>query len=165
MPTESESGDRAAFIVRYAQTMSDESRKGRIAVVGFAAGFLATLLFHQPVLALLKAAKITSRGAYAMEPVPPFGVPSVISLAFWGGVWGIALMLLIAGRRNAIYWTMAALVGAIAPTLVAGLIISPLKGQPIPADARASMLVMGLIVNAAWGLGTAAFARVFGAHR
>ncbi len=145
--------------------MREKSRKGRIAVVGFAAGFLATLLFHQPVLALLNAAGIASLDAWAMKPVPPFGVPSVISLAFWGGVWGIVLLLLISGRRTAVYWTLALLVGAIAPTLVAGLVIAPLKGLMIPAEARASMLMMGLLVNAAWGLGTAAIARLFGAHR
>jgi hypothetical protein len=75
-------------------------------------------------------------------------------------VWGIALLLILTRVKGSRYWITAALVGAIAPTLVAGLVVAPLKGHAIPPDARMSMVVLGLIVNAAWGLGTALFARL-----
>ena len=26
---------------------------------------------------------------YSTAPVPPFGVPQVLSWSFWGGVWGV----------------------------------------------------------------------------
>ena len=58
------------------------------ALLGFIAGFLATITFHQIALALLHAAHSTPRGAWSMQPVPPFGVPSVISLSFWGD-WNV----------------------------------------------------------------------------
>ena len=40
---------------------------------------------------LLHAIGITPRVPYSMQPTPPLGVAQVWSLAFWGGVWGVAL--------------------------------------------------------------------------
>ena len=60
-------------------------------LVAFAAGFVAVLALHQPVLGLLASAGITQAIPYATKAVGPLGVPQFISAAFWGGVWGIAL--------------------------------------------------------------------------
>lgn len=54
----------------------------------FIAGFAATLVFHQGVLWLMYQAGTVARAPWNMAPVPPFGVPAVVSLAFWGGLWG-----------------------------------------------------------------------------
>ena len=140
--------------------MKRRDSNAKRAIVGFVSGFLATLLFHQPALWLLKAAGMTDRGPWQMSPVPPFGIPSVISLAFWGGVWGVILLFVLPRSAKSAYWLLAIAIGAIAPTLVAGLVVAPLKGLSIPADARGAMLLLGLIVNGAWGLGTAVFARL-----
>ena len=59
-------------------------------VIAFAAGFVATLVFHQAVLALLHTFGFAPRAAWPMQGVPPFGIPSVISLAFWGVIFGLA---------------------------------------------------------------------------
>lgn len=127
-------------------------------LVSFVAGFLATLGFHQPVLWLLNAAGVVKRAPFAMDPTAPFGVPAVISLAFWGGVWGIVLWLVL--RRVRRYWLTAIVFGAIAPTLVAAFVVTPLKGGA-PAGANpVAMLAVGLLVNAAWGFGTAVLLRV-----
>ncbi len=131
----------------------------RRVLLAFIAGFLATLIFHQVALALLHAAGVSSRGAWSMKPVPPFGVPAVISLAFWVGVWGIIMILVIDRFRGAPYWIWAVVFGAVLPTLVAVFVVAPLKHQPIPHSG--AMAVVGLTVNAAWGLGTAAFYRLF----
>jgi hypothetical protein len=133
------------------------------ALKAFAAGFLATVFGHQPMMWLLGQIGFVSFPAWSMKPVPPLGVPSFISLAFWGGVWGIILLLIIQRQRGARYWVIAALVGAIAPTLVAGLIIAPLRGQQLKGD-KASLLVMGLLVNLAWALGTALLIKLFRAR-
>jgi hypothetical protein len=124
------------------------------AVLAFLAGFLGTLVFHQPVLWLFH------KPVYAMHAVPPFNIPAVISLAFWGGVWGIIMIPLIAKARGAAWWLAAIAFGAVFPTLVAAFVVMPLKGihmKPTP-----SMAILGLSVNAAWGLGTAVFYRIFG---
>lgn len=126
----------------------------------FLSGFLATLLFHQPALWFLQITGITDRAPYAMDATWPFGVPAFLSLAFWGGVWGIPLWLLIRRWRGGRYWLGAVVFGAIAPTVVAGLVVAPLKGQPIAGGGDLSVVMMGLFVNAAWGLGTAVFIRL-----
>lgn len=130
-------------------------------VVAFAAGFVATLVFHQGVLALLHSASVTSRASWQMNPVPPFGVPAVISLAFWGGVWGVIMMPMIHRRRGSAFWIAATLFGAIFPTLVAILIVAPLKHMPVGGPNPGKLLMVGLLVNAAWGFGTALIYRVF----
>jgi hypothetical protein len=110
------------------------------------------------MLWILNAAGFIERAPFSFEATKPFGVPSLISLSFWGGVWGLILGAVLA-RTPRFYWLVAAVFGAIAPTLVAGLVVAPLKGQPAGGNAR--MLVVGLLVNAAWGLGTAALYRLF----
>ena len=124
----------------------------------FISGTLAVPLCHQLALAILYATQFTARAPFPMTPTEPFGVPAVISLSFWGGVWGLILGLVLTRAHGASYWILALLFGAIAPTLVAGFVVAPLKGQPAGGDLK--QLATGLFVNAAWGLGAAALFRL-----
>lgn len=54
----------------------------------FIAAFLATLIFHQGLFGLFYLADILPKAPYNMTPTGPLGVPSVLSLALWGGLWG-----------------------------------------------------------------------------
>jgi hypothetical protein len=116
---------------------------------GFIAGFFATLVFHQLTLALLWALGLAAFPPYSMALTRPFGIPAVFSLSFWGGVWGI-LFALIHGSfpRRAAYWAVAFFFGAILPSLVALLVVLPLKGWHLP------LLLTAFLVNGAWGIGT-----------
>jgi hypothetical protein len=129
---------------------------------GFAAGFLATLLFHQIGLALLHAVGLAPRAAYDVRPVPPFGMPAVIQLAFWGGVWGIAFAFAerAIARCPGGYWLGAPLVGAIVPTAFAWFVVAPLKGLPVGYGFHFPGIAGALIVDGLWGLGTGAFLRL-----
>ena len=60
---------------------------------GFLAGFIAVLVFHELMLALLHAVGMTPSAPYNARPLPPFGVPQILSQAFWGGVWGVVFTL------------------------------------------------------------------------
>jgi hypothetical protein len=124
----------------------------------FAAGFLATLCFHQPALWILNVLGVASRMPYAMKAVPPLGVPSVISLSFWGGVWGIILVAALGRMRNN-FIPASIVFGAILPTLVARFVVAPMKHEAMTVTPK--LIATGLIVNAAWGLGTALFYRWF----
>jgi len=131
-------------------------------LLGFVAGFVATLVFHQIALAILHYVHWIDRAAWSMKPVPPWGVPAVISLAFWGGVWGAAMIAILAKSRNLLL--ASTIFGAVLPTLVAGLIIQPLiKHQPMPHSGK--ILGVGLIVNGAGGLGTALIYRLLSGRR
>jgi uncharacterized membrane protein len=127
----------------------------RRVLLGFVAGSIATLVFHQGGLALLHAANLTERAAYVMRPTGPFGVPQVLSLAFWGGVWGIVLAAFLAKTGASRTYLLRALAfGAIAPTLVAFFLVAPLKDLPMAGGGDPKIIAGALILNGLWGLGT-----------
>ena len=125
----------------------------------FVSGFLATLVFHQGLLALFWFGGLVPMAPFNLSPVAPFGVPSVISLAFFGGLWGMVLWLILGRLAGMTFWLGHVIVGAVGPTVVAMLVVFPLKGL----DASAQMWIGGLILNGFWGLGVAAFMRLLGA--
>ena len=120
-------------------------------VLPFAAGFVATLLFHQGLIALLHAFGVVPFGAWSMAATWPLGVPKVISLAFWAGLWGVVLAIPLRRRRGVQWWVGWALLGAIGPTAAALLVVFPLKGWTVTGGA----IVLGALLNGFWGLGTA----------
>ena len=127
-------------------------------LIGFAAGVLATLTFHQIALAVLSGLGALPAGAaYSTRAVPPLGVPQVLNIAFWGGVWGVvwALVAERIGRRGAALLVAGFLFGAILPTLVAWFVVAPLKGQPVANGWNPARLWIGPVVNGVWGLGAA----------
>ena len=129
---------------------------------GFIAGFLATLIFHQLALALMWSMDFAPYKPFAMAPTHPFGIPSVISFSFWGGIWGI-LFALIEGRfpRGGAYWVTAFLFGGILASLVAFVIVLPLKGQPMGGGWHLQVMVRAFILNGLWGIGTGLFLKLF----
>lgn len=132
----------------------------RRAALGFVSGLLATLVFHQLALALLHAIGLAPFGPYPMAPTAPLGVPTVLSLAFWGGVWGI-LYVFVHHRfpGGAGYWIAAFLFGGLLTSIVALFVVSPLQGGPVAAGGNAVVLLVVLLINGAWGVGTGLFVR------
>ena len=131
-------------------------------LIAFVAGFLSTLIFHQGLLAVLHRAGASPRPAYVMKAVPPLGVPQLISLAVWGGVWGAALLPLLARWDSSWgYWVAWLIAGALLPSLVALFVVMPLKGMPVAAGGNPKLIVGALLLNGTWGLGTALLLRLF----
>jgi hypothetical protein len=128
-------------------------------VRAFVAGFLSTLVFHQSVIFLLYKLGVFPRPPWNMTAVPPFDVPAVLSLAFWGGVWGIPIWYLMRHATGAAYWVRAIVFGAIGPTVVAILVVSRIKMGDFSAASNAQFWIGGLIVNGVWGLGLALLMR------
>lgn len=124
-------------------------------ISGFIAGFLATLIFHQLTLAILWVLGFAPFGPFSMAPTIPFGIPVVFSLAFWGGIWGILYALIDPYFPSGIkYLLIAFLFGAIFPSLVALMIVLPLKGRPMGGGWAPALLVTAFLINGAWGVGT-----------
>jgi hypothetical protein len=123
---------------------------------GFIAGFLSTLIFHQLALGLLWSADVAPSAPFPMAATHPFGVPAVLSLAFWGGVWGILFALTERrfARWGGGYWVAAFLFGAVLPSLVALLVVLRLKGQPMGGGWSPHLLLTAFLINGAWGVGT-----------
>jgi hypothetical protein len=128
----------------------------KVLILAFVAGFLATLVFHQGVLGLMHLANPQLPAPWDLSPVPPLDVPKVLSLAFWGGLWGILLWALIRGRRGASFWGLAIALGALLPSLVAWFVVFPIKGIALSG----TLIVGALLLNGAWGLGVALYMRL-----
>lgn len=126
----------------------------------FVSGFISTLVFHQGLLQALHLAGAVPRAAWNMAPVPPLGVPAVISLAFWGGLWGIALWWLIKRWQGRAKWLWAGILGALLPSAVALFVVFPLKGMAFGGGFDPRLILGALLLNGAWGLGVVAFMRL-----
>ena len=128
--------------------MSDTiSRAG----LGFVAGALSVLTFHQGMVGLLNATHVIASAPYQMSPVPPFGVPRVFDLAFWGGAWGV-LFGLLARYVPASDWLKGLGLGLLA-NLTAWFVIAPLRGHPMIYGWAAQPIMIALLINCFWGLG------------
>jgi hypothetical protein len=129
--------------------------------MAFVAGFLSTVTFHQGALALFYAAGAAKEAPYSTKPTAPLGVPEVVSLAFWGGLWGVLLWLGLERLDGWAYWAFAVVAGAIGPTLVTFLVVFRLKGTPAAEGGLAVLIAGVLVLNGAWGLGVALFMSLF----
>jgi hypothetical protein len=126
-------------------------------VLAFLAGALAVPVFHQALLALLHASGIVPIAPFRLAPTRPFGIPEIVSSSLWGGVWGVLFALTLPRWfRDRGYWVAAAVAGGLVLTLVAMLVVWPLKVGGLPARPL-GFLVIGFLLNAAWGLGWALF--------
>ena len=128
-------------------------------LLGFVAAFLATLIFHQIGVEICHLVSLTPNTPYNFAGVAPFAVPAVISLAFWGGVWGFVFVLAEPwfNRFPGGYWAGAIVFGAIFPTVFSWLVVAPLKSLPLGYGFHFPGLLVGPIVNGLWGLGTGLF--------
>ncbi len=118
-------------------------------VRGFIAGFASTLIFHQGLLGLLYVMKAVPFAPFNMSPTRPFGVPSVVSLAFFGGLWGVLIARLVMNASTTKQLFRWIVYGAIGPTAVAILVVFPLKGMRF----EPRIIPAGLLLNGFWGLG------------
>ena len=117
------------------------------------AGMLAILVFHQGLQGLAYWGGVLPGGPYNLTPVPPFGVPRLVSLLAWGAVWGVVIGLLVMRLRWWLRVPVAAVLGAALPTLFTWLVVLPLRGLP----PTSTVLALGAALFAAWGLGLVLF--------
>jgi hypothetical protein len=130
-----------------------------LALRAFVAGFVSTLIFHQGLLGALYATGISPRAPYSMTATAPLHIPQVVSLAFWGGIWAIALWFALRDFSGANYWWAWTIAGAIGPSIVALFVVFPLKGMPLAGGWDPKIIVAALLLNAAWGIGVALLLR------
>lgn len=126
----------------------------RMAVAGFVAGVLSVLMFHQWGFYAAAELGFGRPSLYSMRPVPPWGIPTIASQAFWGGLWG-ALGALVVARlpgilNGALGWILFAITLVLA---VNWFVVLPIKGAPIGGGWRLPGVAVVPIVYALWGFG------------
>ncbi len=134
-------------------------------ILAFIAGALAVPVFHQILLWILHAAGIVPMAPFNMERTKPLGVPTIVSISFWGGIWGVLFALTLPRWfSGAAYWIAAPVAGGLALTLVFMLVVWPLKVGGRPPQPL-GLFIVGFLLNAAWGIGWALFLRWFESMR
>jgi len=121
------------------------------AFLGFVAAAIAVLTFHQGIVALLHELGWIPFGPYRTTPVPPFNVPVIVSLCFWGGMYGAVFGLLLP-RFSWPTWLCGLLLGVLAAA-VGLFIVAPLKGLPIAGGWVPMIILRSLVINGFWGIG------------
>ena len=147
--------------------MTDTKRSGtsataRLAPVvdAFVAGAIGVLAFHQLTWWLLYVIGIIPDFSYKLKATAPLDVPQVLSQAFWGGLWGIVLALVLPRRGRVNYWVFAMAFGLIAPTLVGWFVVPLIKGTRLMGGPPWIIQVVRPIPNIAFGFGAALVLRL-----
>ena len=119
--------------------------------LGFLLGAVSVLIFHQGMWALLHTMAVpglTMPPPFPTDPIPPFSVPRILNLCFWGGVWG-ALFGAVWRGRPATFWWGGLILGCAAA--VTGLIIVPaIKGLTIGAGWVLTSWIRSFLINGFW---------------
>jgi hypothetical protein len=121
------------------------------AVLGFIAGALAVMTFHQGMIGALHAAGLISFAPFPIGAVPPLGIPRIVDLCFWGGVWGVLFGLLLPWLPGP-DWLRGIGLGVVA-ALTGLFVVVPLKGGAIAGSLAVDPVVRSLVINGFWGLG------------
>jgi hypothetical protein len=125
----------------------------RRALLGFAAGVLSVLSFHQGMWAILHAAGLMPPAPYPTDPVPPLGVPRIANFCFWGGLYGVAFGLALPRLPpRAPLWLLGLGLGLLT-VLILWFVVDPLKGQPVAGGFVPVRMLVGALIHLAWGLG------------
>jgi hypothetical protein len=120
------------------------------AVLGFIAGAISVLVFHQGAWALFYLGGLMPP-PYPTTPIPPWGVPQIIDFCFWGGLYGVAYGFAVQ-RLLVPAWFSGLLLGVIA-SLVFWFVVLPLKGEPVAGGWAWQSMIVVLVIQAVWGVG------------
>jgi membrane protease YdiL (CAAX protease family) len=126
----------------------------RRALIGFGAGFIAVVIFFQLGLLILYWLGAISDPPPDMTPTRPFGVPTLLSGAFFGGLWGI-LFAFLERRfpRGVGYWVASLLFGAVILDLGLWFVVAPLKGFALGFGFEPKDVAIAIFLQSVWGIG------------
>ena len=128
--------------------------------VGFFAGFFSHLIFQGTLGAAFYAADLIPALPWSLMPVPPFGVPRSLNLAFWAGLWGIGYALLEPRLTGLFGRWLGGLVYGLAPLAAYWFIVLPLKGLGVGGGFHAAMVPIEIGFHLIFGIGAAILFRI-----
>lgn len=131
----------------------------RTVLVGFVAGAVSVLIFHQFGFWLATELGFARARIYNMQPVPPWGVPTIVSAAFWGGLWGIVAAFLVPRLPGVLGGVLGwILFAAIIVAIVNWTVVLPIKSGRFNMPGMPILVVLPLVYGL-WGFGMWLIAR------
>jgi hypothetical protein len=134
----------------------------RTLILGFVAGAISVLVFHQGMIFLLYMMKQTPNFPWNVTAMKTgMGLPILINQMFWGGLWGVgfaAIGHLIPVTHNIL---RGAVYGLLGPFLLGGGVLVPLLKQTGPYFWMwpGQRWIVGALIGAAFGVGIAVILR------
>jgi hypothetical protein len=126
--------------------------------LGFVAGIISVLVFHQGLVWLLYMAGQLPAGPYGVRPIPPFGVPQIVNQCFWGGLWGMVIAILV--RRLRVPDLLFGFAfGAVALSLTNWVVLPAIKGGAYFAGGDPRRMAITVAITGTFGWGVALILR------
>jgi hypothetical protein len=126
---------------------------------------LTTVMFHHfdtlKWLFWLPEALRPATSGYVLALNAPFGMPQLVYLCFWGGFWGLVLVVLLRLGKLPDLLT-GFLLGALVCTFVGFTLEVGMQGMPFWSGGYMPVWTGVALINGAWGWGTAGFLRTAG---
>lgn len=120
-------------------------------ILGLIAGAVAVLVFHQTTLQILFWCGMAPQAAFRVANVAPFDAPMVVSITFWGAVYG---GLYGAALPHLPRLTIArALMAGVFALLMSWFVVRPLAGHAIAFGWQTAPMLRSAVAALMWGLG------------
>ncbi len=119
--------------------------------LGCIAGAIAVLVFHQTTLELLYRAGLAPLAAFRIGVVPPFNAPLVVSITFWGAVYG-GVFGWLAPRLPWPAFAKALRAGQFA-MMRSWFVVRPLAGHPVALGWQVQPMLRSVAACFMWGIG------------
>ena len=119
--------------------------------LGGIAGAISVLVFHQTVLQLFFWCGLAPQAAFRVAVVPPFNAPMVVSITFWGAVYG-GVFGWLAPRLPQPILAKAFLAGLFA-LLLSWFVVRPLAGNPVAFGWQIAPMLRSSAACFMWGVG------------
>jgi hypothetical protein len=124
-------------------------------LLGFVAGGLSHVIFQGGLGAAYYAAGVIPAPIWSLQPVPPYGVPVTVNLAFWAGLWGILYALLEPRLTARLGRVGGGLAVGVAALLARWFVVLPLKGAPVAEGLEPTAVGIFVGFHLIFGLGLA----------
>jgi hypothetical protein len=116
---------------------------------------LSVLTFHQGMIFLLHTLAIPGLEVaalpYRFTPVPPLGVPLILDLCFWGGLYGVVFGLVTPAPKGLM--PLRGLAFGVLAVLVGFFVVAWIKGNPIGGGWVLANWIRSLLINGLFGVG------------
>ncbi|MGL4243027.1 MAG: hypothetical protein ACRCTI_18090 [Beijerinckiaceae bacterium] len=129
-------------------------------LLGFIAGALSVVIFHQGMALILHLLGQTPNFPWNTAPMRgglfSLPIPMIVNSMFWGGLWGVGFALFAALIPVANTVLKGIVYGLIGPYLLGNAILVPFfKGGPYFWGGQPPRIILGALIGGAFGAGLA----------